>query len=165
VTPNLEKGTYIKSSKLFVPNDAILFSRLNPYIPRVWWARSDHAGGVPVASTEFFVATAKELSSTPWLYCFLSSPEFLETALARVTGTSNSHQRVTPTALAEIEVATAKAEVTFAFGSMTGPWFEQMHAKKAENQTLAALRDALLPRLMSGELRVGAARELVEEVV
>ena len=35
----------------------------------------------------------------------------------------------------------------------------------AENQTLTTLRDTLLPKLMSGELRVGAAREQVEEVV
>ncbi|NSX53276.1 restriction endonuclease subunit S [Parasulfitobacter algicola] len=35
----------------------------------------------------------------------------------------------------------------------------------AEIQTLAALRDTLLPRLMSGELRVCEAREQVEEMV
>jgi type I restriction enzyme S subunit len=32
-----------------------------------------------------------------------------------------------------------------------------------ENQTLATLRDTLLPKLMSGELRVGEAREQIEE--
>ena len=34
----------------------------------------------------------------------------------------------------------------------------------ASNRTLATLRDTLLPRLMSGELRVGTAREMLEEV-
>ena len=33
-----------------------------------------------------------------------------------------------------------------------------------ENQTLATLRDTLLPKLMSGEIRVGQAREQIEEV-
>ncbi|MES2666901.1 MAG: restriction endonuclease subunit S [Pseudomonadota bacterium] len=36
--------------------------------------------------------------------------------------------------------------------------------KETENQTLATLRDSLLPRLISGELRVGAAREMLDEV-
>jgi len=35
----------------------------------------------------------------------------------------------------------------------------------AETRTLAALRDLLLPRLLSGELRVRSAEKLVEEAV
>jgi type I restriction enzyme S subunit len=143
-SPILENGAAIKSNKLFVPNDAILFSRLNPSTPRVWWARSDIASATPTASTEFYVAIASCLEDTPWLYCLLSSPEFLEQACSRVTGTSNSHQA--------------------AFSGMTSSWFEKIHAMKAESRTLATVRDTLLQRLMSGELRVGEARELVGEV-
>ena len=39
----------------------------------------------------------------------------------------------------------------------------KIHNITAENQTLVALRDTLLPRLMSGQLRVGEAREQVED--
>lgn len=163
-TPVLEPGSAIKSNKGFVPNDAILFSRLNPTIPRVWWARCDHATGTPAASTEFFVAKARRPAEVSWLYCLLSSAEFLEQAQSRVTGTSNSHQRVPPSALAEIEVIDAPEPILAAFGTIAGPMFEQVHALKAQSQTLASLRDSLLPRLMSGELRVGAARETVGEV-
>ncbi len=38
-----------------------------------------------------------------------------------------------------------------------------IHAARRESQDLAALRDALLPRLVSGELRVRAAEKIVEE--
>ncbi|WP_170446198.1 restriction endonuclease subunit S [Ruegeria arenilitoris] len=162
--PVRELGAAIKSNKLFVPNDAILFSRLNPSIPRVWWARADHSVATPAASTEFFVARARASDETPWLYCLLSSPEFREQALFRVTGTSNSHQRVPPTTLAEIEVVAATPELISAFGRNTATIFDRIHTMSQENQTLAALRDALLPRLMSGELRVGEAREQVEDV-
>ena len=37
--------------------------------------------------------------------------------------------------------------------------------KDRENQTLATLRDTLLPRLMSGELRVGDARDQIKEAL
>ncbi|MFQ6777512.1 restriction endonuclease subunit S [Cereibacter sphaeroides] len=163
-TPVLEYGAAIKSNKGFVPNNAILFSRLNPAIPRIWWSRYDHTKGMPAASTEFYVAKARTPQEVSWLYCLLSSAEFLEHAQSRVTGTSNSHQRVTPSALAEIEVTDSPEAILNAFGAIAGPFFERTHALKAESQTLAALRDSLLPRLMSGELRVGEAREQIEEV-
>jgi type I restriction enzyme, S subunit len=38
-------------------------------------------------------------------------------------------------------------------------------ANKAESRTLAALRDALLPKLMSGELRVRDAERGLAEAV
>lgn len=163
-TPAFEAGSKIKSNKLFVPNDAILFSRLNPSIPRVWWARSDHDAGTPASSTEFFVAVSRRAPETPWLYCLLSSPEFQELAVARVTGTSNSHQRVSAGALSDIEMVEPTANIIAEFGDITGDWFERIQALAVENRTLATLRDTLLPRLMSGELRVGPARELIEEV-
>jgi len=160
--PIAEPGDAIKSNKTFVPHDAILFSRLNPTIPRVWWARTKGSEATPASSTEFFIAKAHDPSETSWLYCALSSDEFREAACARVTGTSNSHQRIPPKALAEIEVIAPSPDVVSAFGELAGPWFEKIHAMASENQNLAALRDTLLPRLMSGELRIGAAREQAE---
>jgi type I restriction enzyme S subunit len=37
-----------------------------------------------------------------------------------------------------------------------------IHHNQAESQTLAALRDTLLPKLLSGEVRVKEAEKLVE---
>lgn len=54
--------------------------------------------------------------------------------------------------------------VVHGFESYVRPAFERVLSITKENQTLATLRDTLLPRLMSGELRVGAAKELIEEV-
>jgi type I restriction enzyme S subunit len=41
------------------------------------------------------------------------------------------------------------------FGRVVGPLFERLRAAAAENHALAETRDYLLPRLMSGEVRVG----------
>jgi type I restriction enzyme S subunit len=41
-------------------------------------------------------------------------------------------------------------------------WREVIRFREAENRSLAAIRDALLPKLISGELRVGEAERLVE---
>lgn len=53
-------------------------------------------------------------------------------------------------------------EIMEAFSQTCGPMVKRIVDIGLENQTLANLRDTLLPRLMSGELRVGEAREQVE---
>ena len=47
-----------------------------------------------------------------------------------------------------------------AFGEIVGPMFKQMEANQEQSFPLAALRDTLLPKLMSGELRVRDAEKL-----
>jgi type I restriction enzyme S subunit len=44
-----------------------------------------------------------------------------------------------------------------AFGEIADPMFARIVSAAAENRTLAETRDYLLPRLMSGEVRVGDA--------
>lgn len=51
------------------------------------------------------------------------------------------------------------------FVNRLSPAWERQRANEAENATLAQLRDTLLPKLLSGEIRVGAAEKRVAEVV
>jgi type I restriction enzyme S subunit len=64
-----------------------------------------------------------------------------------------------------IPVCFPSSDVLSAFGAMVEPWFELQQANERESETLAALRDTLLPRLLSGELRVGEAKRSVEEAI
>ena len=41
------------------------------------------------------------------------------------------------------------------FGEIGDPCLQSVRANDEESRTLAAIRDALLPKLLSGELRVG----------
>ncbi|MDF3624095.1 restriction endonuclease subunit S [Brytella acorum] len=63
-----------------------------------------------------------------------------------------------------IELTSAPNQILDAFEEQVECWLSQIDNLGRQSHTLATLRDTLLPRLMSGELRVGAARELVEEV-
>ena len=51
------------------------------------------------------------------------------------------------------------------FSSITLPMFEKIQNNVAENQTLTELRDTLLPKLMSGEIRVKDAEREVEKAL
>ncbi len=56
-------------------------------------------------------------------------------------------------------------DVCRVFAETVRPWFSRIRAASEENKSLAALRDTLLPKLISGELRVGNAEEFVGRVV
>jgi len=66
--------------------------------------------------------------------------------------------------MAAYEMPLPPVAVAAEFEAIVKPWRDRIVAGIHENQTLATLRDSLLPRLMSGELRVGDARAQVEEV-
>lgn len=58
----------------------------------------------------------------------------------------------------------AAPEIHKAYDDQVSRFFEQIRLLSDESETLAELRDSLLPKLMSGELRVGEARDQIEEV-
>jgi type I restriction enzyme S subunit len=55
------------------------------------------------------------------------------------------------------------APVLAAFNHLCQPWYDHIVASKRENNILAALCDALLPKLISGNLRLKDANKFVEE--
>ncbi|MNT87505.1 hypothetical protein D3C72_2279250 [compost metagenome] len=52
-----------------------------------------------------------------------------------------------------------------AFGGIVGPLFERLVANERQAQTLTQLRDTLLPRLTSGQLRLPEAETLLENAL
>ncbi|PWH12853.1 MAG: restriction endonuclease subunit S [Anaerolineae bacterium] len=57
----------------------------------------------------------------------------------------------------------AGEEVCLEFHRLVEPWFARIRACAEESRTLAALRDTLLPKLISGELWVGDAERFLKE--
>lgn len=161
--PVLEDGTAIKSNKLLVRQDSVLVSRLNPRTPRVWWTDVNGAHR-SICSTEFAVMYPRKLSRE-WLYCLFSSSDFSESLATMVTGTSGSHQRVKPESLMAMQVTVPPESVAEPFTDVAAPVLSRAVHCLNESQTLAALRDALLPKLISGEIRVLDAERLVEQAV
>jgi type I restriction enzyme S subunit len=69
---------------------------------------------------------------------------------------------VTISTFENLDIVGAPPEVISAFKEKVMPLFKKMMANVKENQTLAEIRDYLLPKLISGEIEVGAAEEVVE---
>jgi len=151
--PKLELGEAIKSLKFRVPADAVLMSKLNPEIERVWLA--DVAGtGRPVCSTEFLVLLAKAPFGRSFVYSLARSVGFRRELQGLATGTSKSHQRAQPEAVLNLQTILPNPETLSAFERIGGPLLQEALVGNRESRTLAALRDKLLPKLISGEVQV-----------
>ena len=158
--PVHEAGEAIKSNKTPVPSGAVLVSKLNPHIPRIWPVGEVSANAV--CSTEFLVWTPKAPASTVFVHCLASSQPFNSAMRQLVTGTSNSHQRVKPDQLKGIQLCAASDAALKAFATMATPLLQRILNNRQQAATLASLRDTLLPRLISGKLRLPEVTEAVE---
>jgi type I restriction enzyme S subunit len=157
--PVIELGGAIKSNKTPVPDTSVLVSKLNPHIPRIWHVGK--AGANAVCSTEFIVWTPKAPASSAFLFCLATSQEFNSAMRQLVTGTSNSHQRVKPEQLGDIRVFAACEKAIAAFSELVRISMEQVLQNRMQSRSLAQLRDTLLPKLISGELRIADAEKFL----
>ncbi|MFN3614579.1 MAG: restriction endonuclease subunit S [Rubrimonas sp.] len=160
--PVSEFGASIKSQKSRVPPGTLLLSKLNPEIERVWLVDvqpEDRA----VCSTEFLVLAPRAPFGRAYAYCAARSPGFRQELEGLVTGTSKSHQRAHASAILGLAVVRPRAAMSTAFERIVGPLFDRTLECHRESRTLAALRDTLLPKLISGELRVKDAERFLAE--
>jgi type I restriction enzyme S subunit len=154
--PTLDLGYTIKSGKQLVPGAAVLLSKINPRFPRVWLVAPDQVL-TPICSTEFFVCIAVNGFSLDYIYSMFSTASFARDFASLASGTSSSHQRVQRDAFLNMLCVVPPKPVISSFTELTSPLFAMTRSLKDEARTLAALRDTLLPKLMSGDLRVAAA--------
>ncbi|MDA7659978.1 restriction endonuclease subunit S [bacterium] len=159
-SPALEAGESIKSNKYAVPENAVLVTKLNPWIPRVWL--TELATDQPqIASTEFVVLEPCDRKNRAAIYSFFCLAESRIRLSELAGGTSNSHQRVKPADITGLELAW-NPKVGDAYSHVASPLLDQVLAQRSQSRTLAELRDLLLPKLLSGEIRVADAEQEVE---
>jgi type I restriction enzyme S subunit len=158
--PKEEAGKEIKSNKFLVPRDGVLLSKLNPRLPRVWLPT---VSGLrrSIASTEFLVASPQQGFSRAYTFALFNSQGFLDVFESLVTGTSGSHQRVKPEFLLAMDVIVPSPQCAECFARVVGPLYEKTAKNLAESRNLASIRDALLPKLISGEIRMRDAEKAV----
>jgi type I restriction enzyme S subunit len=158
--PDRTPGDSIKSNKLAVAEESVLVSRLNPATNRTWFAVPE-PGVLAAASTEFMVLRGGERIGLGALWLAVRDEYFRSELARRATGTSGSHQRVRPDDVLSIEVPDVR-DVAPADEAEAEGLLRLVHQARTESATLAELRDALLPELLSGRLRVSVAEEMVE---
>lgn len=112
-------------------------------------------------STEFIVMRSKPPLPAEYTYLLARDQNFRAHAIRSMTGTSG-RQRVQTDALGTYEICIPTDRVAQKFGQILHPLFMKIVALSRESITLSQLRDTLLPRLISGKLRVDEISEIVE---
>lgn len=152
---NTGKAALSVPSKYHIVDGDILFSWSGSLLQKVW------TGGAGALNQHLFKVSSSVVPK--WFHYFavdqhLAEFQMIAASKATTMGHIQRHH------LSEALVTVPTQEVLEAADKIIGPLFEAAFRRAMENQTLAELRDALLPKLLSGELRVGEARERVEEV-
>lgn len=100
-------------------------------------------------------------------------PSFLHLYLAQATtklyllgnDAGGSRPAITKGHLEALPILLPSQPVLSAFKKLTEPWFARIFRNESENQTLAKVRDLLLPKLTSGEIRLKDAEKKVGDVL
>lgn len=102
-------------------------------------------------STEYIVMRPMPPLPNEFAYCLARSARFREFAIQNMTGTSG-RQRVPAKGLSLFLLPSPPEPIAARFGKVVQPLFARASEAVSESRTLAALRDALLPKLISGEV-------------
>jgi type I restriction enzyme S subunit len=152
--PLSECGETIQSNKYRVVKNCVLFSKLNPHRDKRIWLISGSADDKAICSTEFQVVLPKKAEYLFFTYCCLSLKENYNEIAAGVGGTSGSHQRIDPQSIFSLKCPIIPMKQIEIFNHRVSTIFEKKSNNQHQIRTLIALRDTLLPKLMSGEVRV-----------
>ena len=119
-------------------------------------------GAVGWGSTEFIVMRSRKPVPTVYTYLLARDTAFRDHAIRSMTGTSG-RQRAQPDSVAAFKLASPPDDTIWhAFAKFVAPKFESIKVNAAESNSLAQLRDTLLPKLISGELRIADAKRFLE---
>ena len=140
-------------------NGDTLLARITPCLENGKTAFIDFLddGEVAFGSTEYIVLAPKNDTPPEMLYCLARYPAFVDYAVKNMNG-SSGRQRVSAETVGQYRLPLFDKHSLVLFKEVVSPMFLKMRYNSLENMRLAELRDALLPKLMSGEIDVSAVQ-------
>ena len=140
-------------------NGDTLFARITPCLENGKTAFIDFLddGEVAFGSTEYIVLTPKNDTPPEMLYCLARYPAFVDYAVKNMNG-SSGRQRVSAETVGQYRLPLFDKHSLVLFKEVVAPMFLKMRYNSLENMRLTELRDALLPKLMSGEIDVSTVQ-------
>ena len=152
-SPVIEPGNRIGSNKFYVPDNAILVSKLNPRIPRVWAPVS--IGSNSVASTEFLILTPKECTSRSFLFVLCMSPGFFEQMELLATGTTGSHQRISSSEAMKIKVVLpVDVDEQSAIAAFLSDMDAEIAILEHRRDKTHVIKQSMMQQLLTGRVRL-----------
>ncbi len=153
-----ESADGVESNKFCFFQGDILFGKLRPYFHKVGVAAVDG-----VCSTDILVVVPRQDIYFGFVLALVSSEEFVQYTDRGSAGTKMP--RTNWTDMARYKTIIPPEPVARAFNEAVRSMVNKIAGNIHESRTLAALRDTLLPKLLSGEIRIKQAEKIVGEAV
>ena len=145
----------IKPEYVVVDGD-VLFSWSGSLEVEVW------NGGRGALNQHLFKVTSNEVPK--WFY-FFATRQHLSDFRAIAAGKATTMGHIQRKHLTDARIAVAPPESMTKFDAVIASQFDQLVSNAQQSRSLAQLRDTLLPKLVSGELRVPDAERIVGAAV
>ena len=146
----------VTSGKLAFRKGDFLFGKLRPYFHKAGIAPLDG-----ICSTYIVVLNSREQRAAAFVLACISQDEFV--AFTDRTSDGTKMPRTSWGRMERYGLCLPSASVLEAFNTCVEPMLDRIVSNIHESRALAVTRDFLLPRLMSGEVRVKDAEKLVGE--
>ena len=153
-----DRSAKVTSNKSIFEKGEFLFGKLRPYFHKV--------GIAPVSgvcSTDIVVVDAKAAAWSAFVLAVVSSTEFITYTDQASTGTKMP--RTNWKVMGRYPLCLPGKPVVRVFQNAVAPLLDRIVANIHENRSLAALRDTLLPKLMSGNMCVREGEKVAEAMV
>jgi type I restriction enzyme, S subunit len=136
-------------------NDDTLLARITPCLEngKTAFVSILEDDEVAVGSTEFLVLRAKNNCCSEYVYALARNPYFRDFAIKNMTG-SSGRQRIPTDIVLNYKLPIPNTQVMGHYQKTCCSLFLKTGSNQKQIQTLIKTRDALLPKLMSGQLRV-----------
>lgn len=155
ITPSSEKLPS-RARRKIAPND-IVFSTVRPN-QRHYGIISEPLPNM-LGSTGFAVIRSKNpLVCNELIYLCLTENEFIEKMQQLAEQSTSTFPSIKPSDLGVCEIPCPKNQSSTSFTETLKSLFAFIAANQRENISLSEIRDALLPKLMSGEINVSAVQ-------
>ncbi|WP_430607486.1 type I restriction enzyme, S subunit [Enterococcus sp. DIV2379] len=156
--PVIEDVNTIKSNKTKITDFTVLFSKMNPNFERVWLTELNKSY-LNVCSPEFIALDCKNINLQTYTYFLCKSTAFNRFLVNNATGSTGSRQRIKPSIAMGFKFVGA-VDLINKYGEICSGISEQIMNLRNQNENLKEMRDALLPKLLSGEIELPEDEEV-----
>lgn len=151
-------GKEVNSSIIRFSKGDILFGNMRPYFHKVGLAQFDG-----ITRTTTFVLRPRSPYLRSFALMHLSNDEVIRYATDVSVGTTIPYVRWD--ALSRYAIAIPDRELLELYAKITAPMLDRIAANSSCTMTLSQLRDTLLPKLVSGQIRIKDAEKIIGEIV
>jgi type I restriction enzyme S subunit len=134
----------------------VLISNIRPYFKKIWLARFEGGRSADVLAFE-----ARDSVTVEYIYNLLYQESFFDFMM--LTSKGVKMPRGDKKAIMGWQCIYPEKEISLAFSKAVGKYYSFIESNNAQNNTLAQLRDTLLPKLLSGEITLPEAEQAVSE--